>query len=468
MKRIAIIFIAIALITTAGCKKFVDGYDESPNSPSKVTPQLLLSNVEVAYFATMNGQLSRQSAIITQQVVGIDFQAKEVNDYQIDEGTNSNEWDVIYTNGLVNINQLYTQAGAGNPYYQGISRVMKAMFLGVATDLWGDIPNRDALNGMGGPANYNPKYDKQEDVIADIQTMLSEAVVLLSKASGDNTLLPADDDLIFGGDAAAWKATAQVLKARYYNRLSKKDAAGSATNALSALTDAYASGFTSNDANCNAIFGANSNEYNQWYAYTQVDRIGYIKMGGIIADTMNVMNDPRLSFYVAKDDSGKYTGTSCVEGNGAASDVGKYLATQNAAFPLVTFAEAKFIEAEAKLRKADAAGAATAFNDAVLASVKQVTGANAGATYTTAYASETAASISLEKIMTQKYMSLFAQVEAYSDWRRTGIPTLEVNTNAVGGNSVVPRRLPTVLEERLYNTNATNISDIRTKVWWDQ
>jgi hypothetical protein len=191
-------------------------------------------------------------------------------------------------------------------------------------------------------------------------------------------------------------------------------------------------------------------------------------MGGIIADTMNVMNDPRLSFYVAKDDSGKYTGTSCVEGNGAASDVGKYLATQNVSFPLVTFAEAKFIEAEAKLRKADAAGAATAFNDAVLASVKQVTGANADATYTTAYASETAASISLEKIMTQKYMSLFAQVEAYSDWRRTGIPTLEVNTNAVGGNSDVPRRLPTVLEERLYNTNATKISDIRTKVWWDQ
>jgi hypothetical protein len=463
MKKLVSVLILISLLASTGCKKFVEGYDESPNSPSTVTPQLLLSNAQVAYFSTMNGQLSRQSAIITQQVVGLEFQAKDVNDYQIDENTNGNEWAVIYTNGLVNLKQLYNQAGSKNPYYQGLSRVLTAMFLGTASDLWGDVPNKEAVNGFDGIVN--PAYDKQEDVMKDIQLYLSEAITLFEKAEAENSLIPGDDDLIFAGDIAAWKATASVLKARYYNRLSKRDAASSADDALTALTAAYAAGFSSNAANCNANFGTNSNEYNQWFAYTQVDRRGYIRMGSMVTDTLNVMNDPRLSFYAQPDDSGDYTGTDVDEGNTTVSDIGEYLATQNAAFPLVSYAEAKFIEAEAKLRKSDAAGAASAFNDAVKASVEQVSGAAANATYITAYASETGASISLEKIIWQKYLSLFGQIEVYNDWRRTGFPKLKVNSNA--NDPIVPRRLPTVLDERLYNTKAPKITDIRTTVWWD-
>lgn len=466
MKRIFIAITAIALFTSTGCKKFIEGYDESPNSPSAVTPALLLSNAEVAYYSTMNGQLSRQACMMTQQVVGLDFQAKDVNDYQIDENTNTNEWGVIYTNGLVNLKQLYTQAGSENPYYQGMARVLMAMFLGTASDFWGDVPNRDALNGLSGPAGFNPNYDNQQQVMADIQAYLSEAITLFGKTDADNKLLPGADDLIFGGDVASWRATAHVLKARYFNRLSKKDAAGSADNALASIAAAYTAGFTSNAANCYATFGVNSNEYNQWYAYTQVDRRGYIRMGSMITDTMNAMSDPRLEYYAQPDDSSKYTGTDVDEGNTTVSDIGPYLATQDAQFPLVTYAEAKFIEAEAKLRKADAAGAATAYNEAVIASVNQVTGSNPDPAFTTAYASETAGTISLEKIMWQKYLALFGQIENYNDWRRTGIPTLKVNTNAQ--NTEVPRRLPTVLEERLYNSNAPKVTDIRSKVWWDQ
>lgn len=463
MKKIISVLIAISLLTTTGCKKFVDGYDESPNSPSAVTPQLLLSNAQVAYFSTMNGQLSRQSAILTQQVVGLEFQAKDVNDYQIDENTNGNEWDVIYTNGLVNLKQLYTQAGTKNPYYQGISRILTAMFLGTASDLWGDIPNKEAVNGLEG--TVNPAYDKQEDVIKDIQLYLSEAITLLSKAEAENAILPGTDDLIFSGNIDAWKATASVLKARYYNRLSKRDAGGSADNALTALTDAYAAGFTSNASNCNANFGTNSNEYNQWYAYTKVDRRGYIRMGSMVTDTLNAMNDPRLDFYALPDDSGNYSGSDVDEGSTTVSDIGNYLAKQNASFPLVSFVEAKFIESEAKLRKSDAAGAASAFNDAVKASIQQVTSADADTSYIAAYASETATSINLEKIMWQKYLSLFGQIETYNDWRRTNFPKLKANANA--NDPIVPRRLPTVLDERLYNSKSPKITDIRLPVWWD-
>ncbi|MDZ4667161.1 MAG: SusD/RagB family nutrient-binding outer membrane lipoprotein [bacterium] len=463
MKRIIYSTLALTMILFAGCKKFVDGYDKSPNDPISVTPALLLSNCEVAYFATANGQLSRQASMMIQQNVGVDFQSRDVNDYSIEEGTNVNEWTVIYANGLVNLKKLHAQSGTANPYYQGISRILTAMYLGVATDFWGDVPSREAVNGL---VNLNPNYDAQKTVIEDIQTYLDEGITLLSMPEASNVLLPGTDDYIYQGDAASWIAAAHVIKARYYNRLSKRDAGGSATSALTALSAANTAGFTSNANNMNATFGDKSNEYNQWYAFTVVERAGYIKTGLPMTTLMNSWNDPRLPFYCAKDTGGLYSGSAPEEPNLDASEVGPYLATQNAPFPLVTFAEAKFIEAEVKLRSSDPGGAANAHNDAVIASVLAVTGAAASPAFVAAQASETSASITLEKIMNQKYVALYGQIEAYADWRRTNFPTLTPNSN--GNITEIPRRLPTVIDERLYNTNAPSHKDLKERVWWDQ
>jgi hypothetical protein len=66
--------------------------------------------------------------------------------------------------------------------------------------------------------------------------------------------------------------------------------------------------------------------------------------------------------------------------------------------------------------------------------------------------------------MNQKYIALFTQLEVYNDWRRTGFPTL---TKATGAVTEIPRRMPNVLTERLYNSNATLVSDMSVPVWWD-
>ncbi len=131
----------------------------------------------------------------------------------------------------------------------------------------------------------------------------------------------------------------------------------------------------------------------------------------------------------------------------------------------MTFVEQKFIEAEAQMRSGNALGAATAYNDAVLESVLLVTGAPAPVAFELAMASETAATINMEKIMTQKWIALFIQVETYSDWRRTGIPSLTDNPNAA---TSIPVRLPTVRDERLYNANAVVVSDVELPVYFDQ
>jgi len=74
------------------------------------------------------------------------------------------------------------------------------------------------------------------------------------------------------------------------------------------------------------------------------------------------------------------------------------------------------------------------------------------------------ANLTLEHIMTQKYLSLYADPEVFNDWRRTGIPTLTPNSGAE-----VPRRLPYSENEVTFNSSAAAYltTTIFQRVWWD-
>jgi hypothetical protein len=82
-------------------------------------------------------------------------------------------------------------------------------------------------------------------------------------------------------------------------------------------------------------------------------------------------------------------------------------------------------------------------------------------------ASETAASISQEKIMMGKYVALYLQTEVYHDYRRTGYPNnLPAPADAV--LNAIPRRIPYPLDERLYNGNNMPAGQtLSSRVWWD-
>lgn len=460
MKKIINILIAVALLISAGCGKYVEGWDDNPNLPTQVTPALLLSTAEVSVFAAYEGQLARTATIWVQAMTGTDFQMVNVNNYFVLEGDNTNEWTAIYTDGLVNLNTLIETFGQESPHYAGVGKVVKAMLLGVTTDLWGDVPNREATKGLLGEDYFNPNYDPQQTILGDIELILSEAINDLSAA--ESVLSPGGDDYIFGGDLDAWKKVAYGLKARYANRLYGTDATGSADKALAAIE---ASGMTSSADDAKTVHGDAGNELNQWYAFN-LNRGNYIKMSDFFITMLQESNDPRLPFYASPDDNGEYSGTPVTSGDVSTSNIGPYYATATAGVPLFSYVELKFIEAECHYRKGSKAAAATAHNEAVTASVETITGAAIPADFAAAYASESAGSITLEKIMTQKYVAGFVQIETYSDWRRTGYPMLTPNPN--GTTAGIPLRLPGVLDERINNTNAVIVSDKMTPVWWDK
>ena len=456
----------LLIFGSTSCSQFVDGYEVSPNSPVESNPALLTTVIEVATFAHFSGEFGRLGGLMTQQIIGVQFQLKDRGNYVILEGDNTNEWASHYS-VMNDCNILIAEAGDANPYYRGIGRTLKAMNLMLTTDVWGDVPNTQATLGFSGEEFWHPMYDEQQAIYNDIQRLLTDAITDFNKAAGDNLVLPAGDDLIFNGNAANWIITANILKARAYNHLSKRDAMGSADNALDAIDAAIAAGMMDPSTDCNGVYPGDGNSLNQWYAF-QTTRADYIKMSESFVNLLSSINDPRLPFYAATDLNGGISGTPLGSEDVTTSNIGSYFASPTSPTPMVTYVEAKFIEAEAALRANDAQRAADAHNDAILAHVKLVTGADAPADYVMDQASETAASITLEKIMTHKYVAGFTQFEVWNDWRRTNIPSLMPNPN--GDVSEIPRRLPTPQTERLYNNNAPNpsITDITLPVWWDE
>lgn len=462
MKKINyIIIVALAGITFSSCKKYLDDVKTSPNEPLTASPKVLLSSIEVATFANYTGNNARRSSIFIQQISGTGFQMSDVNNYLVLETDVDNDWQTIYSGAVINAQILIDKYSTGNPYYKGIATVIKAMNIGLATDMWGDVPCKDAAKGLD---NLKPAYDAQSSVYADIQTMLSDAITELQKPVSDNKLLPKNEDYIYGGDVSHWIQAAYVLKARYANRLNKRNPSASATDALGFLNEAYNAGFAGNSDDLNAVFGPNGNENNQW-ANFNATRADYIKLGKFLVDKMNASNDPRLEFYADTVVGGTYVGGDLENPDASSSsDIGIYLDNNTGALPMVSYVEAKFIEAECQLRLGNTSAAAQAHNAAIKASIRAITGAGNTA-YEAAHAAETAATISLSKIMNEKYVALYGQVESWTDWRRTGFPALSPNPSAA--ISGIPHRLPNSRDERNYNPNAPSNFNLLSPLWFE-
>ncbi len=468
MKRKIILIIGIfgAFLLFNRCtESYIEGYDISPNSPVEVLESNLLSAAEVALFGNVTGELARLSSIFVQSQAGISNQSlNEQATYQIFEGDNVNDWGSIYDDWMETSQNLIDQAGDVNPYYKGMGLILKAWAGAFASDIWGDVPFSEALKGID---NLNPAFDSQQSIYASVQTMLSDGITSLSVAESANQSLPGSDDYIFGGDVSKWIKMAWVLKARYANRISKKSAS-SADDVLTYLTNANLTGI---EDNAYAQFGANANNANQWYAFYQT-RAGYMGMGEFFINMLVANNDPRLPYYSSdKDVDGTtvgYVGSPADTRNFNlnASEIGPLFNASAQPVPMVTYEEAKFLEAEAQLRKNHPDLAAIAYNEGVLASVLAVTGADAPTAFVTSQASKTDADINLETIILGKYDALFTQVEVWSDWRRTGFPTLVANPDPLANNGGIPYRLPTPLDERTANANYQGVLNMYQKPYF--
>lgn len=461
----SIILTAFSIALLSSCQTELDEFNNNPNDPATTNASLLVAAMEVSTFQTHSSGLMRNSGIFTQHLAGTNVgQMGEIARYIVTEGDVNNEWNLIYATTLMNGHILNRDFAKDYPYYNGIGQVLTALNLGYATDMWGDIPYDEAFLAQEG--NKTPKYNTQQEIYTRIQSILDKAIVNLAKPEANNEKLPAEDDLIFGGDTEKWTKIAYVLKARYALRLTEVDP-NAAQKALDYIT---ASGITSNADDANTLFTGTPNGFNQWYAFN-VQRKNYLKVGKYFVDYLQNNSDPRLKAMIALTIPPKPTPPGFVpqyignspedQASSGTSYIGPKFASPDSQIGIVTFTEAKFIEAEAKSRL-NIGGVQDILKDAVAASVLKSTGTTATPAFLTAATTD----FTVAGIIQQKYIALFLTMEPYNDYRRTGFPALIPNQNS--NTKLIPVRLPTPSDERQYNPNATVVSNVTTKVWWDK
>ncbi|HSJ69293.1 MAG TPA: SusD/RagB family nutrient-binding outer membrane lipoprotein [Anditalea sp.] len=478
--KIIICFIMVALLFS--CESF-DEINTNPNQATDASIQVIFPAVTASFVYGINGESAQFASILMQYLTGVLGDQQQVNNYAFIADMSDATWNRFYANGLNNIKEIKEQsAELGANHYLGAAKIMEAVILGYSVDLWNDIPYTEALQLDN---ITQPRFDSGEDIYARVQQLLDEGIADLN---AESTTSPSTNDLIYRANTETlwrqnsrprWIMLANAMKARYHNHLSKLDPAGSAAATLAAID---AGTFASNADQPIVVFG--SEFAGPWFPYFQTT-FGENNVGisqrfiDLLRDRVDGgQDDPRLPFFVSPTTAGLYVGVP----NGSTSRPqgavvpGPYLNSREAPTPVLNYSELKFIEAEAALRAGQQNRAAEAHNAAVTASLLRVTG-SADAAYVAAYGSETATSITLERIMTEKHIDMFLQTEAWTDWRRTtpvdapntasGIPSLDpAPANSTQG--AFPRRF--IYPNREVVNNSANVPRVtnQDRVFWDR
>ncbi|MEP2508635.1 MAG: SusD/RagB family nutrient-binding outer membrane lipoprotein [Reichenbachiella sp.] len=389
---------------------------------------------------------ARVTGSVIQHFKGIEGQTESYSVYLIDENTIDEFWRTgLYSAAMRDCHTIIEKSEAVDaPHYSGIAKILMAMNLGIATTFWGDVPFQDAFVSN----NFKPSYDTQEEIYEHIQSLLDQAIEDLSGPPG--ALRPDQTDLIFGGDASAWTATARALKARYYLHLSKRhtEAAVDALNALDAgaeMTDENVPWFP---------YGNSQNEANT-FAFFGDDRANQLALGDYLFTLMNAYGDPRLTKYAVRENNDYLVYQR--------NNRDLFWTQFESPLPLISYTEILFIKAECNLRIGNLAQADAFLQQAIASNMNLMSIADYSA-YQVSIGDlfdQPTYEDQLEFIMEQKYVALFSQgtLESWVDYRRTGYPRLDPAADAnesFNPSKVVPRRYLYPISER--NANLENMT----------
>ncbi len=440
-----------ALFTGFSCSKaFVDpDINKDPNNPVSVSSSALLPSAQVAMGYTFGSDFSRFGSMFAQQITGVDRQFEAYNSYIFSTQDFDNCWSLVYSSIMKNLQLMIVNSPKGNGGYNpysSIAKILMAYSITTVSDYWGDVPYSEAFSGLD---KLQPKYDKQQDIYTAAQKLLADAVANLAlRQALPGTVEPGADDIVFGGDINKWMQLGRVLQARLYIHVSKFDN----TAPQKALDAIAAGGFSSNDDNFQVAFGAAATSNAPYYQF-ETGRGGYLAYNiSYWANTLQANNDPRYPRLID------------VPGGGGLNK--NYYFNPAGSVPLATYPEQLFIQAEAYWRLGNLPQAAIAYKAGIAASMKQYGVADAdAATYIAANGTlSTVSATAFTQIMTEKYYAMYLNPEVFTDWRRTGVPSLTPNAG-----TQIPRRFLYPQQEISYNApNVNSKLGLYSKVWWDQ
>jgi len=213
MKKILKIYLlpAVLLLFTAnGCKKTFLADSVNNNVPTSVPASLLLNGIlyNLVDFPDNSAEIYDQYYIYNYNYYG---------NNQYDFGSGDNYYTTL--KNVVLMEQQATKAGspAVNPY-SALGKFFRAYFFSKMSLEEGDIPMTQALQGIG---KLTPAYDSQKAVFLQSLAWLESANADLTAliAAGGNSV---SGDFFFNGDLNKWQKVINAFHLRLLIELSKK------------------------------------------------------------------------------------------------------------------------------------------------------------------------------------------------------------------------------------------------------
>ena len=490
MKSLKAPLLAVAvggLVFTSACQQELTDLNRNPNNLEVADSSTLLANIVVSEFkGNADIAWSLGNAYCQQATFSADYYNHSARYQPV---SNDPYWISNYT-AARDAGTLATRAqAAGNGAVQGVALALQAYAFAQLTELWGDVPFKQALSGASGL--FTAPYDAQQTVYTDPD------LGILASLRKANDLLKANPqgiiagDPLYGGSPAKWRKLVNGLRLRYLLRVSGK------LDVKAELQSIVAEGALFQNATEAAVLPLqNTGIYVFASVLERAGDFGVKYLDDLLYTNYVATGDQdRLPLLFAKNaasatkpgfDFGYYGGLPIViEASTAQLNQASLF---NAAFRTATgspleyarvlnYSEVQFILAEAALKGLLGTGTAKSYYEqGVRGAYAEYGLADARATAYllnagTAYSPATA----LSQIITQKWMAnLNNGFEGWIEYKRTGLPAFSSGGAANLNGGTIPNRF--IYPDSEKTINAANYTteiaksggkdDPNYRPWW--
>lgn len=519
------VFLMSALLFTA-CDQ---GFDEMNENPNAYTTPDIGTLFTTSVIRTVGTGTEDRNRINIKYLSGAMQYHATLNDFWYGEkgivhSQSGNFFETVYTDHMMNLVEVIS-ATTDDPEtvnQNAIAKIWKVYTLHRVTDAYGDVPYQHASVGSV-KGIHKPVYDQQSDIypwmLEDLESALNQLDP--SKASFGAA------DVIYGGDVEKWSIFGNSLMLRLGLRLSNVDPALSQQWVQKAISGGVMQ--SNEDIALLEHSSAHGNTWN-WDArelkresFPESNQgTGLVKMAKTFIDILHENDDPRIPFFVTlwegnidalqgqvitettKPELQKGLPNGYDQGtidevipNWSSTMLTDYsepntATIANLASPsiILSYSEVEFLLAEAALRGWEGGTPQEHYHKAIRANMETsylfpnntlepmaINEAEISA-YLGSHPLTGDLTEQMEQIHTQFYIAHYMYLdffEAWSNWRRTGVPELApINypLNTTGGEPI--RRLMYSVEELALNAENVEAAisnqgpdTYSTRVWWD-
>ena len=483
MRNLTITGILLLLFVVIACTDNFEEINTDPTSVTDVPPEMLFTR-GIVYGALrydvyqrakdLHGNRYSQYFANTQTGWGTDR-------YETNQDWLTRLWTSSYSDFGIN-NAEAIQKTEDDPDLANLNaqaRIWHAFTMHRVTDFFGDVPFSEAFQ-----EDLRPVYDTQEDIYNHMLEDLRDAVDQLDEGLEYRT---GDADVLFHDDLDQWRRFGNSLRLRLAMRIAYADP----DLAREHVTDVLNTGLVITSNNQNAFLetdpGGGTGDLVHENPMYWVFSFDEYRVSEKMIDRLTEYDDPRLEIFARPNVRRQFAGLP----NGLSdsqlgdhpdrnySTHGAVFVQQETPVPFITYAEVKFLEAEAALRGWGPGNAADHYEEGIRAHMEHLNWlidyverdlendkiaqdeiddyiSQSGVAYQSGAGFEE----QLEQIMTQKWLALYGQgLEAWAEIRRTGYPELYEIAAPGGGETdgQLPRRVRYPSEEE--GLNPENLRD---------